>query len=88
MPYPLGHEGNELFSLKTFESIIICFPFDHPSLRQIGLRNKIEMIQMYRTGIGNMPQPGEVEYVHQQAPVPQAQTHTQEAPTILLHSIP
>ena len=44
---------------------------------------------MYRTGIGNMPQPGEVEYVHQQAPVPQAQTqYTQEAPTILLHSIP
>ena len=48
----------------------------------------MEMIQMYQTGIGNMPQPGEVEYVHQQAPVPQAQTHTQEAPTILLHSIP
>ena len=27
--------------MKTFESILICFPFDHPSLRQIGL-SKVE----------------------------------------------
>ena len=37
-PYPLGHEGNELIGLKTFERVLICFPFDHPSLRQIGLK--------------------------------------------------
>ena len=65
-------------------SEVDSYKYQYPSI----LGNKIEMIQMYRTGIGNMPQPGEVEYVHQQAPVPQAQTHTQEAPTILLHSIP
>ena len=38
-PYPLDHEGNELLGLKTFESILICFPFDHPSLPQTGLKS-------------------------------------------------
>ena len=35
-PHPLGHGGNELFELKTIESILIFSPFDQPSLRHIG----------------------------------------------------